>query len=509
MTEKDTPHHQSEDPVGGSVRLLRNWWRKICREIDQPAVIEKIRGESGWTPRYAFMTSMSAGIAILGLLLSSPAVIIGAMLLSPLMGPIMGMGFALSIGDFAWLRQSSRALGLGIVIAILFCTLIVMISPIQTITAEIAARTRPNLFDLAVALFSALAGAYAMIRGREGTIVGVAIATALMPPLAVIGFGLAIANWQVFGGALFLFFTNLMTIALTAAVMARLYGFRTHLSPKQSIAQSVIILAVFIALAVPLGFSLRQIAWEANATSQAQGLVRDQFGSAARVSQLDLDFESHPIQVTASVLTPEIVDGAEERVARSLERQLSRPFAVSIRQYRVGTASDAAETAQIAVARMQEQAEAAEREVSEIRQSFALLAGVSPNDVTVDNRARRATVRARPLPGAGLDTYRALEARLAAARPEWRLRLVPPAMPLPAIGIENGDTDETGSDGLELAIWAAERVGAPVGVTGADTDAEPVMSQLREREIRAVRVAGTAAPGTVNLSWLAPDRAVE
>ena len=87
------------------------------------------------------------------------------------------------------------------------------ISPIQTVTEEIAARTQPNLFDLLVALFSALAGSYAVIRGREGTIVGVAIATALMPPLAVVGFGLATLNWTVFGGALGLFIPNLVQSA--------------------------------------------------------------------------------------------------------------------------------------------------------------------------------------------------------------------------------------------------------------------------------------------------------
>ncbi|MBC2776602.1 DUF389 domain-containing protein [Parasphingopyxis marina] len=504
MAETEPSKPVMADPLSGSYRLLRRWWRKLCNEIDQPAVIAKVRAESGWTPRYAFMTAMSAGIAILGLLLSSPAVIIGAMLLSPLMGPIMGAGFALAIGDIAWLRESAKALALGVAIAVLFCALIVMISPIQTITAEIAARTRPNLFDLAVALFSALAGAYAMVRGREGTIVGVAIATALMPPLAVVGFGLAIANWTVFGGALVLFFTNLMTIALTAAVMARLYGFRTHLSSKQSLAQSIIIAVIFVGLAIPLGFSLRQIAWEANTTSQAQGLVRDQFADA-RVSQLDLDFDSDPIQVTASVLTPEIVDDAEAQVARSLERQLGRPFAVTIRQYRVGTASDAAETAQIAVARMQEQAEAAEREVTEVRQSFALLAGVTPGDVTVDRSLRRAVVRARPLPGAGLETYRALEARLGAQRSEWMLELVPPATRLPAIAMEEGAPSEAGSERLQLAIWAAKRVGAPLGVAGSDGDAEAVIALLHEAGIAATRRAGGAGSGTVALTWLAPD----
>ena len=100
------------------------------------------------------MTAMSAGIAVLGLLLSSPAVVIGAMLLSPLMDPIMGLGFALAIGDYHWLRQSAKSLAWGTLIAVGLTAVLVYLSPIQTITPEIAARTQPNLFDLFVALFS-------------------------------------------------------------------------------------------------------------------------------------------------------------------------------------------------------------------------------------------------------------------------------------------------------------------------------------------------------------------
>jgi len=281
------------------------------------------------------MTSMSAGIAILGLLLSSPAVVIGAMLLSPLMGPIIGAGFALAVGDSAWLKESGKAIVLGTIISILFAGLVVTMSPLQTVTAEIAARTRPNLFDLLVALFSAMAGAYAMIRGRMGTIVGVAIATALMPPLAVVGFGLATFNWAVFGGSLLLFFTNLMTIALTATAMAWLYGFRSYLSERQSQFQIAAMVVVFIALAIPLGLSLRQIAWEANVSRSANGYIKDQFGKRASVSQIEIDFDADPIVVNATVFTPKILAGAAEQSSRVLSRTLGQPIAVNVEQFKV------------------------------------------------------------------------------------------------------------------------------------------------------------------------------
>ena len=286
------------------VALYRWWRRAVVGRVEHERVLERIFGDSAWSPRYAFMTMMSAGIAVLGLLLSSPAVVIGAMLISPLMSPILGLGFSLALFDFGEMRRSLIALAVGSIAAVLFTALIVALSPLQAPTAEIIARTRPNLFDLAVALFAALAGTFAIIRGRGDTIVGVAIATALMPPLAVVGYGLATWNMPVLGGAVALFVTNFVTIALSATVMARYYGFGHHLSSQQSWTQTIILLFVFAAMAIPLGISLKRIATEAVTTNQARSYLSDRFGSNARITQLDLDFDAHPLLVRAVVITP-------------------------------------------------------------------------------------------------------------------------------------------------------------------------------------------------------------
>ncbi|MGN6124555.1 MAG: DUF389 domain-containing protein, partial [Sphingomonas oligoaromativorans] len=277
---------------------LYRWWRShIVRSIDHPAVVEKIVAESGWSPRYLFMTMMSAGIAVLGLLLSSPAVVIGAMLISPLMSPILGLGFSLALFDFGEMRRALIALAAGSACAVAFTALIVLMSPLQAPTAEIIARTRPNLFDLAVALFAALAGTFAIIRGRGDTVVGVAIATALMPPLAVVGYGIATGNLPVLGGAFALFVTNFVTIALSATVMARFYGFGHALSSQQSWTQTVVLILVFVGMAIPLGLSLKQIAAEAVTVTQVRSFLTDRFGSDARVTQLDVNFDASPIAV--------------------------------------------------------------------------------------------------------------------------------------------------------------------------------------------------------------------
>ena len=483
---------------------LQRWWvRDAVGTVDQAAVIENRREECRMSARYLLMICMSAGIAILGLLLSSPAVVIGAMLLSPLMGPIMGLGFAIAIGDFQWMRQSARSLMAGTVFSIAFCALVVFASPLQTVTSEIAARTRPNLFDLLVALFSAIAGAYAMIRGREGTIVGVAIATALMPPLAVVGFGLATFNWTVFTGALLLFFTNLMTIALTAAAMARLYGFRTTLSDKQTQFQTFLIISAFIALAIPLGLSLRQIAWESNATRQINSVVLEAFDNRARLSQIETNLDTDPIQVSATVLTPELNPRAERLTARAMSRTLGEPVQVSLTQYRVGTGAQDAEQAQLSSALASEQADLARAD--QLAERLALVAGVPTSQVTVDRERLRATVNARPLEGATLMAYADLEKRIRDTEPDWTIRLIPPARPLPAVEFDGEMVSAQGQQALDLIRWAQPRINLPLVLTGPEQSLDAIGTVLEERGIEYTRQRRGRGFGTVQVGWRQPD----
>ena len=504
-----SPARTARDPGFREVLLTwRRWWRiRVTGTVDQAEVIANRREECRLSARYVLMTAMSAGIAILGLLLSSPAVVIGAMLLSPLMDPIMGVGFALAIGDFQWLRQSARSLAIGVLVAIAFCALIVFASPLQTITSEIAARTRPNLFDLAVAFFSAVAGAYAMIRGRIGTIVGVAIATALMPPLAVVGYGIATFNSTVFWGSLFLFVTNLTTIALTATAMARVYGFSTSLSSKQTQLQAVLIVGAFVALAIPLFLSLRQIVWESQATREANTVVLEVFDGRATVSQLQPNFDTEPMHVSATVLTPEIIGDAERRAAREMTRVMGRPVQFSLTQLRVGTSAQAQEEAQLAQARAAE-AEAA-AQAQNIAERLALLAGVAPDDVTIDRERRRALVVARPLDGATLAAYRELERRINATEPEWSIRFTPPIRALPQVTFETIDTDlgaqtlpdAAGRRAVALIGWAQKRVGVPVRLSGPADAVESVRDTLAEQDVAVVVDEVGGGYGTVSASW--------
>lgn len=476
---------------------VREWWTQhVVATVDHRDVVERVQADGGFDAHYAFMILMSGGIAVLGLLLSSPAVVIGAMLISPLMGPIVALGFAIATFDSVEIRRSANALGLGILVAVAFCALIVLLSPLQTVTDEIAARTRPNLFDLLVALFSGLAGSYAMIRGRQGAIVGVAIATSLMPPLGTVGFGLATANGTVFFGASLLFFTNFMVIALAAAIMARLYGFGHRLSPRQTRLQATLIVVTFLALAVPLGLSLRQIAWETLASRQSSDFITDQFGPEARMSQIDIDFDAEPLAIEATVLTPRMLPDAERRATAELSRLFDRPVRVAIDQFRVGTEAGEAEASQIAAAR------GGGIRATRVAERLALVAGVATDQVLVDTARTVATVRAAALPGADMASYRALEARVAAAEPRWTVRLVPPPAALPPVSFDGDAPDAEGREAIATAIWGVRRLALPIGVGGSEADAEIVLTALREAGVTAERVPGSG--GEVALEWLAP-----
>ena len=470
------------------------WWsRFFSEEIDRRSVIESVYEDSGWSSHFAVMTLLSAGIAILGLLLSSPAVVIGAMLISPLMGPIVGLGFGLATFDSHEIRRSGSAIGAGIVLALLLCALIALLSPLHSVTSEIASRTRPNLFDLLIALFSGLAGTYAVIRGRHGAIVGVAIATALMPPLAVMGFGIATINWPVLGGASLLFFTNLMTISVSAAVLARVYGFAPHLSPNQSRLQATLIITSIVTLAVPLGLSLRQIAREALANREAGDAIAAQFPKDARVSDLAIDYHTDPVSVTATVLTPTYKDSAPAILTGQLSKIVGRPVGLSLDQIR--TADGSSEGQADAGG-----ASGAQRSAARMAERIALVAGVPAANVLVDRVARRVTVRAATLPGANLQAYQQLEARVAATDPSWQVMLIPPLLPLPPIMADDGTADP---EAVETSSWAAQRLGLPVSVSGPKEETTKLADSLRQDGVNASVVEGGA---TLKIDWATPER---
>ena len=491
MDQASGPLPAQDGATGHFQRLaLYRWWRRsIVGRVDHTLILERIQEDSGWSPRYAFMVMMSAGIAVLGLLLSSPAVVIGAMLISPLMSPILGLGFSLALFDFSEMRRSLTALAIGAVAAVIFTALIVALSPLQAPTAEIIARTRPNLFDLAVALFAALAGTFAIIRGRGDTIVGVAIATALMPPLAVVGYGLATWNMPILGGAFALFVTNFVTIALSATVMARFYGFGHHLSSQQTWTQTVLLLFVFIVMAIPLGISLRQIAGETVTLNQTRTFLAQRFGADARITQLDIDFDSKPLVVRAVVIAPRASFEGSAGLQQDLTERLERPLKLRIDQVVLEPGAGAIDAQREELRQAGEAAAVESQRIAALSQVLALTAGIAPDSVTIDRDHHRAMAPAVPLPGASLATYRTLERRVAEQAQGWDIVLTPPQMSYPPIGFVGNDDqlDASSHEAVLTSAWAARRWNvAALAVPGLPRTV-PETPSLAER--RALTVA--------------------
>lgn len=176
----------------------------------------EFRGTNLWVLIFAIM------IASVGLNMNSTAVIIGAMLISPLMGPIMGIGMGVGINDFILIKKSFKNLGIAVLISVLTSTIYFLLSPLEEAQSELLARTTPTIWDVLIALFGGLAGIVAASRKHVSNVVpGVAIATALMPPLCTAGYGLAIGNLSYFFGAFYLFFINSVFISLSTIIIVR------------------------------------------------------------------------------------------------------------------------------------------------------------------------------------------------------------------------------------------------------------------------------------------------
>lgn len=184
-------------------------------EEDKRIVLENVRTSISFTGSNLWILMAAVFIASIGLNVNSTAVIIGAMLISPLMGPIVGAGFSLGIFDFHLLRKSLKNLLIATVASLLVSTIYFFLSPFKEAQSELLARTSPNIYDVLIAFFGGLVGVIAITRVEKGNpIPGVAIATALMPPLCTAGYGLATGNFKFFFGALFLYIINCVFIGI-------------------------------------------------------------------------------------------------------------------------------------------------------------------------------------------------------------------------------------------------------------------------------------------------------
>lgn len=201
---------------------------------DIQTVIKNIHSSIDFKGTNLWILIFAIFIASLGLNVNSTAVIIGAMLVSPLMGPIIGLGFGMAINDLTLLKKSFFTFLFATTIGLVTSTVYFFLSPINEAHSEILARTTPNIYDVMIALFGGLAGILAMSSKMKGNVIsGVAIATALMPPLCTAGYGLATLQFSFFLGAIYLFIINTVFIALATLVTTRILKFPYKQLPKK------------------------------------------------------------------------------------------------------------------------------------------------------------------------------------------------------------------------------------------------------------------------------------
>ena len=254
-----------------------------------------MKGSNLWILMFAIF------VASIGLNVNSTAVIIGAMLISPLMGPIMGIGYGAGINDFSLLRQAFKNLAIATFIGLLTSTLYFLISPLDTAQSELLARTTPNVWDVLIGLFGGLAGIVAVTRKEKTNVIpGVAIATALMPPLCTAGFGLATGHWNYFFGAFYLYTINFVFIALSAFLIVRAF----HIAEKKYIDPDIAkraqryIIAVAIATMLPSSYLAYQLVGEEVFKAKASTFVNENLNFAkTNVAQVKINPKTYEIKV--------------------------------------------------------------------------------------------------------------------------------------------------------------------------------------------------------------------
>lgn len=302
-------------------RIAKRFFNALPDKTDETATVEQIsdgvtfRGANLWVLIFAIF------IACLGLNLNSTAVIIGAMLISPLMGPIIGMGLAVGRADLELLKRSLTNYGVSTVISVLTAALYFQLTPLTEAQSELLARTSPTLYDVLIALFGGAAGILALSTGGKGNVIpGVAIATALMPPLCTAGYGLAMGEWSFFFGACYLFFINTVFIALATYLGVRLLQFK----PKQFVDKTRLavvnryIAVIVVVTMLPAVYMTTQIIRQSVFENHVKQFVKQELhqpGTRILSEQADRETKTLDVVALGAALPNEMIEAARQRLA--------------------------------------------------------------------------------------------------------------------------------------------------------------------------------------------------
>jgi len=246
-------------------------------EDKKEKVLENVTANISFRGANLWILACAIVVASVGLNVNSTAVIIGAMLISPLMGPIVGAGFALGTYDFGLLKKSLKNLLIATLVSLFVSFLYFLLSPFKEAQSELLARTSPNIYDVLIAFFGGLVGVIAITRVEKGNpIPGVAIATALMPPLCTAGYGLAIGNISYFGGAMYLYTINCFFICISTFVIVKFLKYPSveflNEGKKKRITRTITLL--ILVMIVPSSYLAYALLQEKKFTQQVNSFIQ-------------------------------------------------------------------------------------------------------------------------------------------------------------------------------------------------------------------------------------------
>lgn len=350
---------ENEQIKSRTVFFLKKWLESRAALVNHKGVIKDIYLEVDISAGYFLMLTIANLIALMGLITNSVAVIIGAMLISPLMGPILSSGFAFITGDVVIGKKALKKVSYSVVITILIATFITYLSPLQEVTSEITARTRPNLYDLIIAVLAGTAGAIAICTKKSyiTIVTGVAIATAVIPPLSVAGFGLGIGRPFIALGGFLLFFTNFVAIILATCIVFYIHGFKpgitTEIEMENFKKRAYAFAALLFIISIPLLYTLRVSIVEIRLRNSVDAALKLEF-NRERISRLDAFTFSKGkdgvLDIDAVLNTVNYMDEVEVKgIEKSIAEYLRREIRLNVEQVLVRAGGLKKEVAQSAI----------------------------------------------------------------------------------------------------------------------------------------------------------------
>lgn len=306
---------------------FRNFWHQRVELVQLQQLQDELLEESAVNTAYLILIVGACAIATFGLLTNSTAVIIGAMIVAPLMLPIRGLAFGALAGNITLFRQGLIAVTVGTLLAVGLAAALGALTGISTFGSEVLSRSEPTLLDLGIAVTAGGISGYAKVQPKISTsLAGTAIAVALMPPLCVVGLGLAHANWSLSLGASLLYLTNLLGITLSCMLTFLLAGCIPLGRARKALGWAV---ALTSTLLIPLSIGFAELVRQTQLESSLRAALINRTITFQQIELLDINTNwlTEPPQVRLSVRSPEPITSKQVQLLEAfVEREMGQSF---------------------------------------------------------------------------------------------------------------------------------------------------------------------------------------